>query len=184
MVGIPTMDPTHPLNTTTETTTTAPVTIPATILVPTVKVTVASLRAACMAKGLKGYSSMSKGALISFLETGVKPVKVVKDGSAADLRAQAKVHKANGLIDGPISSLKVADLRTAVDSAKSGTVVKVVKPAAKEGTANYNRELLRNMTGVDVLARAKKEFGVCTSKLRAAQLAKLVAILTPSSAAA
>lgn len=136
-------------------------------------------------KGAKysGHSTLGKDELVAYLHTGVMPEP--KAGTTRALKEEAKELKESGLIVGAISSLKTADLRTAVATAQAGTPVTVSKTKAtgtlKHGTADWCKELLRQgqTKGFpeSVTAKSKSMFGATVSTLKVAQLNALVQAL-------
>lgn len=141
------------------------------------------LREVCRNRGYKGYSGLNKDDLVDFLVSGGTSKPAPKPDSTAALRKQASALKQAGLITGPVSALKVADLKNAVATAKSGNIYQAVKSSPKDGTMDYNKNLIRNASGKGFTAAAtamcKKMFGEksSVSSLKAQQLKDLVKAL-------
>jgi hypothetical protein len=142
------------------------------------------LRKVCSAKGglgLKGYSGLSKAEMVKFVMAGgVKPA--AKAGSTRQLREVVSQAKKDGKVSGPVSSMKVAELKKVASAVQSGkTGITVSKPAPNAGTMDYNKNLLRPAGGkgfsTEATAKSKAMFGVSISALKAPQLRQLVAAL-------
>src|SRR5579883_2667514 len=90
--------------------------------------TVKDLQAKLKAKGLTGYSGLSKELLEKYLQTGVKPAP--KAGSVGALREQCRTAKASGKLQGSYSKLTKAEMEKALASGKC------VAKAPNAGTAD------------------------------------------------
>ncbi len=128
----------------------------------------------------KGYSGLNKAELVRFFTSGgVKPQAA--KGSTRQLREVLSAGKKAGLVSGPISALKVADVKRLAAIVATGKSVMVTKSAPTPGTMDANKAKLRPASGKgftpEATAKSKSLFGVSISALKAPQLAKLVAAL-------
>jgi len=129
----------------------------------------------------KGYSGLLKAELAQFLANGGKKPEA-KAGSTRDLRETVSAAKKAGLVSGPVSSLKVAELKKVVAAVSKGENYGAVsKPTPNAGTMDHNKNLLRGNLSKgytpEATAKSKAMFGVSISALKSLQLKALVAAL-------
>jgi hypothetical protein len=129
------------------------------------------------AHGQKGHSGLKHGEVVAYLATGHIPAP--EKDSTRDYGARARDCKAKGLISGPVSALRVAELKSAVAKAEAGEAVTVTRPEPNKGTAGWYQEQLRALGGAargygkDVTAKSKELFGKTVSALKAAEVKEL-----------
>lgn len=145
--------------------------------------TTADVALIAKAKGWPGYSGLTAAEGRQFLVNGgKKPAPTA--GTTRALRETVAAAKKAGLVQGPVSALKVAELKKVAAQLEAGEKVgTITKPAPNVGTADWHKNLIRNASGkgftAEAVAECKKRFGekASISTLKAEQLRALTLAL-------